>query len=65
MNESTDAETPAPRTQPRHEGEEISRGQPRPQYAPSPSERVRDQVALYEATAGAEAASTAACWRSS
>ena len=25
-----------------------------PQYAPSPSERVRDQVALYEATGGAE-----------
>jgi len=45
MNESTDAETAAGATEPRGSGAE---------YVPSPSERVRDQVARYEATGGAE-----------
>jgi deazaflavin-dependent oxidoreductase (nitroreductase family) len=45
MNESTDAETADDATEPRGSGA---------QYVPSPSERVRDQVARYEATGGAE-----------
>jgi F420H(2)-dependent quinone reductase len=39
MNESTDAKAAQPAT---------------PEYVPSPSDRVRDQVARYEATGGAE-----------
>jgi F420H(2)-dependent quinone reductase len=45
MNETTGAETPEPG--PAGKAAE-------PAYAPSPSARVRDQVALYEATGGAE-----------
>ena len=46
MNESTDADPAATAATPG-----ASRGG---QYAPSPSERVRDQVARYEATGGAD-----------
>jgi F420H(2)-dependent quinone reductase len=45
MNESTDAERADAATEPPGTGAE---------YVPSPSERVRDQVARYEATDGAE-----------
>jgi deazaflavin-dependent oxidoreductase (nitroreductase family) len=50
MNESTDAETAAAATT-RAGGAGTGRGA---EYGPSSSERVRDQVARYEATGGAE-----------
>jgi deazaflavin-dependent oxidoreductase (nitroreductase family) len=45
MNETTDTGTPGTRPAGTRDA---------PGYVPSPSERVRDQVALYEATGGAE-----------
>jgi F420H(2)-dependent quinone reductase len=52
MNESTDAETADAATEPRDKGSAgAGRGA---EYVPSPSERVRDQVARYEATGGVE-----------
>jgi deazaflavin-dependent oxidoreductase (nitroreductase family) len=52
MNESTDAEAADAATEPRDKGSAgAGRGA---EYVPSPSERVRDQVALYEATGGVE-----------
>ena len=48
MNESTDAETADATTG------APGRGSSGAEYAPSPSERVRDQVARYEATGGVE-----------
>jgi F420H(2)-dependent quinone reductase len=52
MNESTDAETAADATTGAG-GTEAGTGSGT-EYVPSPSERVRDQVARYEATGGAE-----------
>jgi deazaflavin-dependent oxidoreductase (nitroreductase family) len=46
MNETTDTGTPGTRP--------AGKTGAAPEYGPSPSERVRDQVALYEATGGAE-----------
>ena len=52
MNESTEAETAAAATGAQDTGSAAAgRGA---EYVPSPSERVRDQVARYEATGGAE-----------
>jgi F420H(2)-dependent quinone reductase len=48
MHETTDTETSGA-----HETGAAVTGT-EPEYAPSPSQRVRDQVALYEATGGAE-----------
>ena len=60
MNESTDAETAAATTKATAATAAQDTGSARPgrgaEYAPSPSARVRDQVALYEATAGVEGA---------
>jgi F420H(2)-dependent quinone reductase len=50
MNESTDAETADATTGAHGNGSAGASGE----YAPSPSERVRDQVALYEGTGGVE-----------
>jgi deazaflavin-dependent oxidoreductase (nitroreductase family) len=50
MNESTDAETADATTGAHGKGSAGASGE----YVPSPSERVRDQVARYEATGGAE-----------
>src|SRR5277367_2118476 len=50
MNESTDAETAVAAT----EGPGKGSAGAGAEYAPSPSERVRDQVARYEATGGVE-----------
>ena len=52
MNESTDAEKADAATQPRGKGS--ARADSGADYVPSPSERVRDQVARYEATGGVE-----------
>jgi F420H(2)-dependent quinone reductase len=52
MNESTDAETADAATQSRGRGSAEADGGT--DYVPSPSERVRDQVARYEATGGVE-----------
>ena len=53
MNESTDAET-AQAAATGARGAASARAGSGAEYAPSPSERVRDQVALYEATGGVE-----------
>ena len=52
MNESTDAETADAATEPRGKGSTGAGSGA--EYVPSPSERVRDQVARYEATGGVE-----------
>ena len=52
MNESTDAETADAATQSRGKGS--AGADSGTEYVPSPSERVRDQVARYEATGGVE-----------
>src|SRR3984957_13838735 len=53
MNESTDAETADAATTPARDTGSATAGS-RAEYVPSPSERVRDQVARYEATGGVE-----------
>jgi deazaflavin-dependent oxidoreductase (nitroreductase family) len=52
MNESTDAQTAAAATGPQGKGSAGAASGA--EYVPSPSERVRDQVARYEATGGVE-----------
>ena len=52
MNESTDAETADAATEPPGKGSAGAGSGA--EYVPSPSERVRDQVARYEATGGVE-----------
>jgi F420H(2)-dependent quinone reductase len=56
MNESTDAETEeaAATAATGAQGAASAKAGSGAEYAPSPSERVRDQVALYEATGGVE-----------
>jgi F420H(2)-dependent quinone reductase len=59
MNESTDAETAAAAATaataaPGAQSAGSAKAGSGAEYAPSPSERVRDQVALYEATGGVE-----------
>jgi len=56
MNESTDAEAADAATTATNAAQDTGSAEPGrgAQYVPSPSERVRDQVARYEATGGAD-----------